>query len=344
MSLERKIYNILFIEDNPGDILLIQDYLDEYLKGSIINIANTLKEAKELILRTKEKYDVILLDLNLPDASGDRLLRSVLKISKKAPIIVLTGYSDLPYIVSIIRKGAYDYLLKDELTGFALYKSILHNIDRHQFVKEIEHSSTRYSNLFQLSPQPILIFNKKTHTIEEINDAAIATYGYTKKEFLSLSKKDLYHKDDRNVLFEVPEDEIEFHKFKRNGFKGVFRHLKKNGDVMHVEIFTNDLSINNQKISVIYDITDKVQRVNAIQQQNENLREIAWIQSHVVRAPLARMMGLIDLISSNQDEVSEEVSYCLEEIVKSSIELDSIIKEISNKTLMINLSTKHESV
>jgi len=341
MSPNKNTYHILLVEDNPGDVLLIQDYLDEYLKGSIIDHAESLKEAKALILKPETKYDIILLDLNLPDVSGDKLIKVVLKLSKKTPIIVLTGYSDMSYIISVVKKGAYDYILKDELNAFALYKSILHNIDRREYVEEIEYASIRYSKLFQLSPQPIIIFNKKTHYIEEVNDAAIATYGYSRKEFLNLSKKELYHPEDRNVLFEIPESEINMTKFKRAGFKGLFKHLKKNGEFIYVEVFTNSLDINNQSISVIYDVSDKVKYTNAIEEQNKKLKEIAWIQSHMVRAPLARMMGLIDLISANEDQVSEEISFCLKEIIKSSIELDNIVKDISNKTLMINLSTKN---
>ncbi|WNH12458.1 response regulator [Thalassobellus suaedae] len=340
MSLDKKTYNILLIEDNPGDLLLIQEYLDEYLRNSFIDIATTLKEGKALLLSPEKKYDVILLDLDLPDSKGDSLIKVVLKLSKKTPIIVLTGYSDMPYILSVVKKGAYDYILKDQLNSFTLYKSILHNIDRHHHVEQLENSSKRNLNLFQLSPQPILVFNKKTYKIEEVNDAAITTYGYSRKEFLELSKNELYHEEDRNVLFEVTENEINLMQFKRTGFRGVFRHLKKNGEIIHVEVFTNDLGINKQNISVIYDVSDKIKHTSAIEEQNNKLKEIAWIQSHVVRAPLARMMGLIDLLSLSEDEVSDEVSYCLKEIIKSSVELDKIINDISNKTLMFNASAK----
>lgn len=340
MNLEKKTYNILLIEDNPEDILLIQKYLDEYLKDCVLDIASTLKECKALLLNPDNKYDVILLDLDLPDAKGDRLIKIVLKLSQKVPIIVLTGHSDISNILTVVKKGAYDYLLKDQLNSFTLYKSILHNVDRRNYVEEIEKSSKRRLNLFQLSPQPILVYNEKTHLIEEVNDAAIATYGYSRKEFLKLSKKNLYHEEDRNVLFEISEEEINLIQYKRTGYKGVFRHLKKSGEIIHVEEFTNSLGIDNQNISVVYDVSDKVKRTNAIEEQNIKLKEIAWMQSHVVRAPLARMMGLIDLISLNEDEVSDEVSFCLKEIIKSSIELDKIIKEISNKTLMFNISEK----
>ena len=50
-------------------------------------------------------------------------------------------------------------------------------------------------------------------------------------------------------------------------------------------------------LSLVSDVTEKVRYVGAIEKHNEKLREIAWIQSHIVRAPLARMMGIVGLIS-----------------------------------------------
>ncbi|GAA4281318.1 response regulator [Gaetbulibacter aestuarii] len=335
MTEDKTPLNILFVEDNPGDILLIQDYLDEYFKKAHIDGVTTFAKASELLLLSNRTYDVILLDLNLPDKEGDELIKAVLEISKNAPVIVLTGYTDLPFMVSIIKKGVYDYLLKDEISGFSLYKSILHNIDRRYFREELQLSSKRYSNLFQLSSQPIIVFNSKTFAIEEVNNAALVTYGYTKEEFLNLKKIDLYYEEDLSSFVGLPGNKLNTKEKSNRGYKGVFRHIKKNGEVIFVEVFTIRLGINDQNISVVIDVTDKLNYTKAIENQNKKLKEIAWMQSHVLRAPLARMMGLIELIKINKDEVSEEILFYLEEILKSSNEFDTIIKEISQKTSLI---------
>lgn len=79
------------------------------------------------------------------------------------------------------------------------------------------------------------------------------------------------------------------------------------------------------------DVTERKKQIIAIQKQNEQLKEIAWTQSHIVRAPLARMMGIINLFDEGiiQDlEVEEFLNY----IKQSGTELDEIIKDIVKKT------------
>ena len=343
MDQNTKAYNILLIEDNPGDILIFEEHLEEYLKIFQLSIALNLKEAKKILKSKVMFFDIIFMDLNLPDGHGDELIEIILKLSKGVPIILLTGFVDLPFSVSVIKKGVYDYLLKYDLTGFSLYKSIQHNLDRRTFIKEKEVSAKRYMDLFQLSPQPILVFDKKTLEIKEVNTAAISTYGYSKQEFLSMSMNDIKHKDDIGLLFEVTQEKEDEKKYLRNGYKGTFRHVTKNGNVLHVEVFTNFLAAKNQKISVIYDVSESVIYTNEIESQNKKLREIAWIQSHIVRAPLARMMGLIDALDIDQNEETEDNKFYLDKIVESAKELDIIINEISKKTISLNESAAYNN-
>jgi DNA-binding NarL/FixJ family response regulator len=85
--------------------------------------------------------------------------------------------------------------------------------------------------------------------------------------------------------------------------------------------------------SILYSIERKklnlnlLEHINAVEEQNKKLREIAWIQSHIVRAPLARMMGLMDLFKSAGDEKETIVDF----LIESAHELDAIIQDITNK-------------
>lgn len=80
------------------------------------------------------------------------------------------------------------------------------------------------------------------------------------------------------------------------------------------------------------DITDRHNYTQAIEQQNEKLREIAWIQSHEVRAPLASIMGLAMLIKDGTvNKESESIDMVLEDIVKSAADLDTVIRKITTK-------------
>jgi PAS domain S-box-containing protein len=84
-------------------------------------------------------------------------------------------------------------------------------------------------------------------------------------------------------------------------------------------------------IGSMQDISDRINYIRSIEEQNEKLRDIAWIQSHVVRAPLARIMGLSKLIyhENTDDSLRKEL---LDHLDTSTAELDDIIKDIVRKT------------
>jgi signal transduction histidine kinase len=75
--------------------------------------------------------------------------------------------------------------------------------------------------------------------------------------------------------------------------------------------------------------------LDTIEAQNEKLREISWIQSHLVRGPLARIMGLIQLIDDSKDD--DEFGTILQYIALSATELDNAIKQISDKSIPVSI-------
>jgi hypothetical protein len=95
-------------------------------------------------------------------------------------------------------------------------------------------------------------------------------------------------------------------------------------------------------ISIQRDITERMTYIKAIEDQNERLKEIAWTQSHIVRAPLARIMGLIEIIPKYEsfDKIPPEI---LPHILNSAHELDDIIRDIVIKTEVIYNSPKNET-
>jgi PAS domain S-box-containing protein len=84
-------------------------------------------------------------------------------------------------------------------------------------------------------------------------------------------------------------------------------------------------------IGSMQDITDRTNYTREIQEQNTRLQEISWLQSHGVRAPLARVMGLTNLLSSGLiDQGSSEES--LRYLLQSATELDNVVRDIIRKT------------
>jgi response regulator of citrate/malate metabolism len=108
-------YKVLIIEDNMGDFILIKDYLHDMMREPQITHCQTFRQAQVVLQKPEEKFDMILLDLYLPDKSGQSLIDAVLLISKDSPVIILSGNSDLAFSVKSIASGVDDYLIKDDL-------------------------------------------------------------------------------------------------------------------------------------------------------------------------------------------------------------------------------------
>jgi PAS domain S-box-containing protein len=323
-------YRILVIEDNPGDFAIVEEFIiEQVLKPTIIQ-ATDFKTAEANLTKPDNHFDVILLDVTLPDKTGKSLITEILHMAGNSPVVILTGYTDIDFSIESVSLGILDYLLKDDLNSIALYKSMLHAIERKKIILHLEESEKRYSDLFHLSPLPMWVYDIETSCILDVNNSAVLHYGYSYDEFLTMTIEEIIV-DDKSL---VPETSDENTCEVRYAFpRGYIHHITKSRELILVDICTNLVLFNGKQANLVLvnDITEKVKYIEAIENQNKQLREIAWIQSHVVRAPLARMMGIINVLKGTEVS-SEEQKKLIDHFIESGSELDSIIKDITQKT------------
>lgn len=124
--------NILLVEDNPGDVLLIRDMLTS-AKGVPVHVECAERLADALDRLSAQSFDLMLLDLGLPDSAGIDTVAKVHAHAPDVPIIVLTGQNDEAVGASAVWAGAQDYLVKGQVTSALLIRSIRYAISRHGF-------------------------------------------------------------------------------------------------------------------------------------------------------------------------------------------------------------------
>ncbi|BAU54335.1 hybrid sensor histidine kinase/response regulator [Mucilaginibacter gotjawali] len=144
--MEKKQFNILVIEDNEGDFLLVEEFLYEKFEEVNLNHAKNSRQAIDVLSAKSVPFDVILLDLSLPDRTGISLIYQVISVCADVPVIVLTGYDDFDFGIKSLSLGVSDYLLKDELTSLTLYKSIVYSSERKKITSALEASEKRARN------------------------------------------------------------------------------------------------------------------------------------------------------------------------------------------------------
>jgi PAS domain S-box-containing protein len=190
----------------------------------------------------------------------------------------------------------------------------------------LRESENRFYKMFSDNTAAMYLIDPETHAFIDVNPACEKLYGWSRAEFLD-KKISNVNVSAENVNWQIEKLQVE-----RSGFF-VCKHSKKDGTVMDLEISSCMIIVDNQEIvyEIVHDITERNQFYAVVSDQNKLLKDIAWVQSHVVRAPLARILGLIDLL---EDEDFKELSQT--EIValisESAHELDGIIRTITNQS------------
>jgi two-component system, sensor histidine kinase and response regulator len=138
-------FSILLVEDNPGDVLIIRELLNS--SGIVFHLTqvSTLKET--LFLCAGNNYDVILLDLGLPDSVGMETLKKIQLFNFKSPVVVMTGLDDEDSALEALREGAQDYLVKNRLTTEGVIRGIKYGIERKKIQDLLKKNASQFALL-----------------------------------------------------------------------------------------------------------------------------------------------------------------------------------------------------
>lgn len=255
MIKDNKQYQVLVIEDNPFDFALIQDLLKEHIASPTIAHVETYAQASQVLSEHEGRFDVVLLDLNLPDKRGGELISDIVKLAPLSPVIVLTGNEDVEFSIRSISNGISDYLVKDSVTAMMLYKSILFAIKRNKITSKLVESELRFSSIFQLSPHPMLVFDPSSLKFIQVNRAALQLYGYSENEFLNLSLFELRFKQS-----EIDQETIRKINSTEPGVaSGTYQHRAKTGALIDVRVYSVPIVIDGRMLRsvIVHDITEK---------------------------------------------------------------------------------------
>lgn len=128
---------VLLIEDNPGDVRLIQEILVMKSQAEYqLECADRLSTGLEHLV--KGEIDVVLLDLSLPDSQGLDTLSKVRARAPAVPIVVVTGLDDEALALQAVRQGAQDYLVKGDIDSKILWRVMRYAMERKRLEKALQ--------------------------------------------------------------------------------------------------------------------------------------------------------------------------------------------------------------
>lgn len=265
---------ILIAEDLPTDAALAQREILKFVPDAVFRRVETEVEFRNELENFKP--DLIVSDYQMPTFTGLIALKITLEISPETPFIVHTGSMNEDTAVECMKAGATDYVIKEYLKrlGPAVRQALENKEIKREIIKsqqDLIASEKKYRYLFENNPQPMWIYDLDTLAFLEVNSAAVQIYGYTKEEFLKKTLKDIRPQEDvKDLLEDVATTSNLINS------AGEWRHLKKSGELIYVEILSHLIKYETRdaRLVLVKDITEKKVIRQELIQSEERLRLI----------------------------------------------------------------------
>ncbi|MBD2109624.1 response regulator [Nodosilinea sp. FACHB-13] len=303
--------HVLLIEDNPGDRRLMQELLREVTSVAIqLDYADSLDQGMQYLKQSP--FDVVLLDLFLPDSQGFATFTQLHQQERKTPIVVTTGLNDETLALNAVQAGAQDYLVKGQITGELLVRSIRYAIER----KRAEQKIREQAALLDIATDAILVRDGQNQILFW-NRGAERLYGWTAAEALGQKATELLYADDNSVQMQQIQQQLMLD----NEWHGELNQITKTGQAITVEsrwTLVRDDDGQPQFILVVNtDITSKKQ-LEAQFFRAQRLESIGTLASGIahdlnnILTPVLATSQLLQMESFHQDERSLELLQLLE--------------------------------
>jgi PAS domain S-box-containing protein len=265
--------NLLLLEDNPGDARLIIEMLKES-RQHVYNITVSENIVSAISNLGRQKFDVILSDLNLTDSSGLETLNSIIDDTYNLiPIIVMTGINDEETGVSAIELGAEDYIVKGEVNSAQLIRSIRYAMERHKNRCDLQESEERFRELHESMIDAFVQVDMKGNIVS-FNSTYLDMLGYTPDEIKNLTYVELTPEKWHAYEADIVKNEILV-----KGFSKIYEkeYVSKNGELIPVELRTYLLHDNSGNpagmCAIVRDITERKQSEKRILDLLSNVQE-----------------------------------------------------------------------
>ena len=165
--------DILMVDDDPVACRLVKLILTESRQPVefVVKSAGTLAEGLDAL--AGHSFDLVLLDLALPDSDGLHTVDRTYKACPHIPIVVLTGLADEEAGVQAIKKGASDYLVKGRFFRDMLVRTIRYSLERKEVEQQLRQSEEQLRAIMDNIQTGIILVDAETHTIVDANPAAV---------------------------------------------------------------------------------------------------------------------------------------------------------------------------
>ncbi|OGS36496.1 MAG: hypothetical protein A2293_15600 [Elusimicrobia bacterium RIFOXYB2_FULL_49_7] len=330
---------VIIVDDDEEDIEIVRRHLSDSIEINYHIISYTTPAHFQENFPT-QKGDLILLDYLLGGDTGLSMLKWIKSVSD-CPVIILTGHGDERIAVEIMRNGADDYLIKNELSPDILrrtlrevhHRSLLQK-EKRKIEQDLKTSEARYRNVVEKAGDCIVVVQNES--LNYVNPRFADMLGYTVKE---LTNRPFHLYFSPESLLQAGKLQEEMHS-PENPTNRVFEMTLKHrsGKIVEVEMSSCGTLVNNQPavIYILRDITERKQFLRGIlkakkaaELANKTKNDFLSVISHELRTPLTSILGFTELVAQRENrQLSRESQTDLKTILKNGKHLLHLIDQI----------------
>jgi PAS domain S-box-containing protein len=294
---------------------------------TIYSITYTLQKMKRVAATISKGEPVPPLNVESRDVIG-ALARSIEMIDVNNKMLADAAHA--------IGQGDFDINVtprsREDLLGNAIVQmkeNLVHYVrSSEQANNELAKMAEKYKTIFYKSPLPKWIYDFDTLRFLEVNEAAVKHYGYSQEEFLAMSIENIRPKEELEKLYR----DIELLKAGESGRYKYWRHLKKNGEIITVEVMAHRIEYNghNARMVILNDVTEKVKAEKALQESHEELRELASHLQNIreeERASMAREVH--DVLGQQVTCIKMDISWLSKQIATEDPRVKQKLQELT---------------
>jgi len=261
---------ILIVEDDLVDRMSLERLLAQSsLSEAKVRCAGCLREALDAL--GQGRFDIILSDLGLPDCDGMQTVAALQAVVPEVPLVILSGLNDEATAVQAVQQGAQDYLIKGQLDGHLLVRSIRYAIERKKAERARRVAEERYRIIFDNSAVAILLADEQERLVSW-NRFTEGLLGMDGEDLRLRPIRSLYPDEEWNRIRACPQPQQDTQRHIET------RMIQKRGGIIDVEVSLSVLKDAEGRvagsISVIHDITEQRQVREVLRRKQRDLEAI----------------------------------------------------------------------
>lgn len=327
-------FNILVVDDDEDDFFITSSLLNEIDQYQFkVSWTPSYKAALEKM--HGNSYHLVFADYRLGAKTGADLIEEAVINGIDIPIILLTGKGNVDIDKTSMEKGAYDYLIKSDITPQSLERSIRYAFTRYKSLKALQKSEKKYRAMFENSKDSMFTLNEDFEVVD-VNDIAIEIIGIHKDSVVSTCFDQLFKNSDqiKKLLLQVTDN---------------YELVDKEAEIETLDgrEHTGLLTITREKDvdgkvylqGTFHDITElkKAEQANLLAEKFEATQRFIKMLAHEIRNPLNNILLSLDSLN-NTDSLNKETYTDI--IKRNSLRINALIGQLLESFKIVDIELR----